>query len=294
MALENKENLFSVEGVTSSDRVLHTPGSFAKKNLTYVQETGVLKSLKPHWCEREKVESYLFLYVVSGSGILKADHGKEYKIEEGDCAWVDCREDYAHCSSEVDPWQLRWVHFDGAEVKAYYDFFRQANETPVFHISRTDKLVEILEELMTWQKQKDIYGEFRSALSLKELMTVIVLEMKKKEQKASQELFEAIRSYIAENYTNDNLMHEINEKFGTNELDIQTEFKKHYGIELWDYILNRKFTVAKELLRFSIKPVEEIVTESGIRNTDLFYQLFKENENMSPEEYRKKWAQWIK
>lgn len=39
MALENKENLFSVEGVTSSDRVLHTPGSFAKKNLTYVQET---------------------------------------------------------------------------------------------------------------------------------------------------------------------------------------------------------------------------------------------------------------
>ena len=44
MALENKENLFSVEGVTSSDRVLHTPGSFAKKNLTYVQETGVLKS----------------------------------------------------------------------------------------------------------------------------------------------------------------------------------------------------------------------------------------------------------
>ena len=26
MALENKENLFSVEGVTSSDRVLHTPG----------------------------------------------------------------------------------------------------------------------------------------------------------------------------------------------------------------------------------------------------------------------------
>ena len=70
--------------------------------------------------------------------------------------------------------------------------------------------------------------------------------------------------------------------------------EKHYGIELWDYILNRKFTVAKELLRFSIKPVEEIVTESGIRNTDLFYQLFKENENMSPEEYRKKWAQWIK
>lgn len=291
--MESKQ-FFSQEGITSSNRVLHTPSSFAKKNLTYVQEAGALKSLKPHWCERENVESYLFMYVKNGDGILRADGGREYKIEQGDCVWVDCREPYAHCSSEHNPWELMWVHFDGAEVKAYYEFFRQVNDIPVFRALKATTFVTVLETLIGLQSKKDVYGEFESAQALKQLMTLVMLEMKTKEQKVSQELFEAVRGYIADNYTNDNLIKEIKDQFETGDLDIQEEFKKRYGLDLWDYILNRKFTVAKEMLRFSIKPVDEIVMESGIRNTDLFYQLFKENEGMSPEDYRRKWAQWIK
>ena len=37
--------LFSVEGITDSERILQTPGDFAKKHLLYVQEVGTLKSL---------------------------------------------------------------------------------------------------------------------------------------------------------------------------------------------------------------------------------------------------------
>ncbi|MBE5881044.1 MAG: AraC family transcriptional regulator [Lachnospiraceae bacterium] len=290
----DKINFFLEEGVTSSNRVLHTPSSFAKNNLTYVQEAGTLKSLKPHWCERDNVESYLFMFVKSGNGILRADGDVEYEIEQGDCIWVDCRKPYAHRSSEENQWELMWVHFNGAEVKAYYDFFRRTNKTPVFRALKPNAMTESLEEIIGLQSRKDVYGEFESALALRQLMTLIMLEMKSKEQKVSQELFEAVRAYIVENYTNDNLIKEIKAQFETDGLDIQAEFKKRYGLELWDYILNRKFTVAKELLRFTIKPVEEIVEESGIRNTDLFYQLFKENEGVSPEEYRRNWAQWIK
>ena len=76
------------------------------------------------------------------------------------------------------------------------------------------------------------------------------------------------------------------------EITINRQFKDKYGIDLCDYILNRRFTCAKELLRFSVKPVKEIVSESGIMNADLFRHLFIENEGMTAEEYRKKWAQW--
>lgn len=291
--MENKIG-FSSEGITSSERALHTPGSFAKENLPYVQEVGRLKSITPHWCEREKLESYLLMYVQKGKGILRADHGTKYEIAAGDLAWVDCRQAYAHCSGKEDAWELLWVHFDGAGVAAYYDFFKQANRTPVIHLQKAETLTDCLMQLRDVQAQKDIYGEFRSAQLLNQLMTMVVLETKKREQMDSRELFEGIRAYIAENHTHDNLIQEIQEKFATDEFDIQEEFYKRYGLKLWDYILNRKFTVAKELLRFSIKPISEIVTESGIRNTDLFYQLFQENEKMTPEEYRKKWAQWIK
>ena len=60
------------------------------------------------------------------------------------------------------------------------------------------------------------------------------------------------------------------------------------------YIENRKFTKAKELLRFTIKPVSEIIKESGIDSDEEFRRLFMDNEEMTPEEYRRKWAQWIK
>lgn len=62
------EELFATEGMTSSDRSLHTPGNFARQNLLYVQEVGRLKSLKPHICAREDLESYLIMIVLDGRG----------------------------------------------------------------------------------------------------------------------------------------------------------------------------------------------------------------------------------
>ena len=55
-----------------------------------------------------------------------------------------------------------------------------------------------------------------------------------------------------------------------------------------------KRAAAKELLRFTAKPVKGIIEESGIRNADLFRRLFKDGEGMSAEEYRMKWSQWVK
>ena len=52
-----KNSLFSTEGMTKSDRCLHTPGVFAKQNLLYIQEVGRLESLQPHRCIREKLDS---------------------------------------------------------------------------------------------------------------------------------------------------------------------------------------------------------------------------------------------
>lgn len=77
------------------------------------------------------------------------------------------------------------------------------------------------------------------------------------------------------------------------EMDHDDVFFKKYGISREDYILNRKFNKAKELLRFTIKSIDEIVVESGIGEGDL-RRMLMETEKMTPEDYRKKWAQWIK
>ena len=76
-------SLFSTTGITDSDRILHTPGEFARKNLLYVQEVGKLKSLQPHKSQRESLNSFLFLGVINGEGTIFTGE-KSYKVKEGD------------------------------------------------------------------------------------------------------------------------------------------------------------------------------------------------------------------
>ena len=58
------QGMFAKEDVTKSDRVLHTPGNFAKKCLLYVQEAGTLESLIPHVCRRNHLDSWLIFEAV--------------------------------------------------------------------------------------------------------------------------------------------------------------------------------------------------------------------------------------
>ena len=51
-------------------RYIHTPSSFARQNLLYIQETGRLKSRDRHISRRSHLESYLFFIVLSGRGTV--------------------------------------------------------------------------------------------------------------------------------------------------------------------------------------------------------------------------------
>ena len=58
--------------------------------------------------------------------------------------------------------------------------------------------------------------------------------------------------------------------------------------------MNRKFNKVKELLRFTIKSIDEIISEVGIEDEKALRDYFMETEEMTPEDYRRRWAQWIK
>ena len=84
------------------------------------------------------------------------------------------------------------------------------------------------------------------------------------------------------------------QRYGADFDSLDEFFSKRYGISIEGYAANRMLNKAKELLRFTIKPMQEVISESGIGSEEKLRSLFMENENMSPEDYRKKWAQWIK
>lgn len=294
--IENKI-LFSVEGITESERMLHTPGEFAKKNLLYVQEVGTLKSLQSHKSQREKLDSFLFVGVLDGMGTITTG-GEVHWMKKGSCALLNCMERYTHESSEEAPWELMWVHFNGNMANAYFELFMEHNgQKNIFEPAQIKELRNSISQLMELQKEKDLESELKSGKILLELMNeclFAVMRQGREGQEKYKKICNEIRENVNRNYQDENLLRKCAEKFMMGEEELDVCFEKNYGITLRDYIVNRRFTAAKELLRFTAKPVKEIIEESGIRNDDLFRRLFKDSEGMSAEEYRMKWSQWVK
>ena len=292
-----EKHLFAVEDMTQSDRCLHTPSAFAKQNLLYVQEVGFLRSLKPHNCVRENLDSFLFLVVLEGKGDLTIK-GKCYEISAGDCALIDCMEHYEHISDADDAWRLGWVHFNGLAARGYYDLFMKNNsESNVFSVRNLDWWNDMLGKILEVQKDRKPQAELYCGELLLQLVNQIiscvfnaaVVENEQEKQTASW-----LRELMNEQYAEPDILQRIEAESGEDIYSLRENFAKQYGISIEEYISNRRFNAAKELLRFSIKPVKEVALESGIGDMIALQQMFRENEGMTAEEYRAKWAQWIR
>ena len=293
-----KENtLFTTTDVTDSNRILHTPGSFAKENLLYVQEVGELKSLKSHKSQRENLDSYLFMAVLNGEGKITIKD-KELGVIKGDCLLINCRESYSHESSDGNPWELCWVHFNGKLALPYFELFINQNEGSNLFRPQTLKFIKnIIENLMNHQAEKKMESELLSGELLLKLLNFCATTVMKRgmdRQGDTKTFSKAVREYINNHYQNADLLSDLSDKFEMNEEQLDMNFYKIYGIRLIDYILNRRFTAAKELLRFTIIPINEVIKASGIGNDELFQKTFRNSENMTAEEYRMKWSQWVK
>ena len=102
-----------------------------------------------------------------------------------------------------------------------------------------------------------------------------------------------VRTYIDANFTAKLLLEDLAERFYISKYHLSREFKKAYGITIGSYLLSCRIGLAKRLLRFSSKPIEEIAMLCGIPDTSYFTKVFRKSEQMTALEYRKKWGSSI-
>lgn len=290
-----KEGLFSGEGTTRSDRSLHTPGNFAKQNLLYVQEVGRLESLSPHRCVRENLDSFLFLIVLEGKGSLDVRE-KHYEIKQGDCALVDCMQHYEHISDEEEPWKLAWVHFNGHGARAYYDLFVKYNNKNVFSTKDLQPWDTLIGKLLDKQNDKSLVAELSCGELLLQLMNLVIMQVAGDAvaEGGSRQAANEIREYLNERYAESDVLSMAEQEFLRGIAELNAVFGRYFGISVEEYVGSRRLNAAKELLRFTVKPIADVARESGIGDVIAMQHMFREQEGMSAEEYRMKWAQWIK
>ena len=285
-----QNGLFS-GNLVNSDRVIYTPSNFAKENLTFLQEAGELKAIKPHTTGRENLSSYLFFIVTSGSGSVTYGN-VTYSLYPGDCVFINCMNRYEHTSSD-DLWNLKWVHFYSDKMDAVYEKYKERGGNVVFRSPDPDEVSALISEIRdiarsdSYLKDMEIHEKLAALLLhiMKESWHEKQIDMTSEKRKDIR----LVREYLEENYDKEIKLDSLAEKYNISKYYLAHMFKEQYGTSITSYVISLRITKAKHYLRFSELSTAEIAAKSGYEDVNYFIRMFRKVENITPGEYRKNW-----
>lgn len=287
------EELFSNNASSvQSDRILYTPSAFARGSLLHLQEVGTLKALHPHTSTRSGLVSYLCFLVLEGEGSLTYD-GRKYSLKLGDCVFIDCRKTYSHSTSDC-LWSLSWCHFYAPFMPAIYEKYKERGGLPVFHPEKPDAFQKIFVQLYELAASSDYIRDMRINESLSALLTLLMQESWNPDHVAvSKKRMElaAVKAYMDEHYTQKLTLDDLEAQFFINKYYLLKIFKETYGMTISSYLISKRITRAKQLLRFTQMTIDEVGCAVGMDGAGYFSRMFKKAEGISPKEYRKQWQQ---
>lgn len=304
---------YKTSELTNTRRVINTPSAFTQEHFFHIQEAGYLKSLRPHASRRSGLSSYLFLIVLSGSGEVSycppegfvrmpgkntpdADFANPknrlstVSANPGDCFFLDCSGEYMHISSADDPWELLWIHFNGPQAAAYYSYFLNRHDWH-FRSSHLPLLIAAVQNIIRCHEEKTDDTDLLAAQQITNILTQICCEPDGQENPDSslRDKLRSVARYLDENYAKNPSLDDLADMFYISKYYLSREFKKEFGTTIIQYLLTKKITNAKELLRYSNHPIEKIAELCGIDDASYFNKVFKKMEGCTASEYRKRW-----
>ncbi len=270
-----------------------TATASAKSDLIYAQEIGNFYAGPRYFTTREGFPSYLLKLSISGAGILEYN-GQKYSVPPGHFFWIDCtKRQHYYTDPDAGFWNVQWVHFKGANTKAYYEAFLSCNNgSPV----STRPLHLPIQELLNALLEADCSGENQMLTDyylsgiLTQLASQAVLATASSHRSGDvPEIIQAIRSLLQTHYQEKVTLTDLGNRFNMNPYYLQKQFKRYIGQSPTEYQIFLRMSKAKELLRSTTLSVGEIAYQVGIENLGYFTRQFKQQEGMTPQEYRHLW-----
>ena len=283
---------FNLDLTDESLWITVTASQAVRSSIAYVQELGDFYCGPDYYTTRENLPSYLIKMCVSGEGTLDYD-GQSYVIRPGHLFWIDCTKPQNYRTSPAKGnWHILWVHFYGAPCEAYYKLFLAQNEGRVVVRPSSDMAIRsTLDTLLKLYLEggNTLQDDVQASAMLTQLMSHCIHAAGMHSANRLPTYVIDARSYInlhyAERVTLDDLSHAIS----INKFYLQKLFKRCIGLSPNEYLIHTRLTHAKQLLRSTSTPINQIVMDVGFNNIGHFITLFKRYEGITPSAYRRRW-----
>lgn len=107
-------------------------------------------------------------------------------------------------------------------------------------------------------------------------------------EESSNDLVFEIERYIRENYCSEISLSDLANRFYLSKEHISRSFKRHFQINLFDFITSLRIEKAKALLSKTKLSIEEIAEMTGFSNGNYFSKTFRKQTGLSPSEFKNK------
>lgn len=264
------------------------PSDFARANLIYLLEVGY-RELACAPSNVVKASSFLFFVVTDGLGRLEYD-GNSYKLSPGCCAFLDGEKTYTYHAINTN-FTVYYVYFDGFCIKDIYEEYLQQGGLPCFRAhgwkmyARKIQQIYDLAESDSNIKEMELYGKLTALLAL--LMKGAGNAEKQIHSRRQQDL-QRVKKYLDQNYQERITLSSLSDMFYIDKFYLARLFREQFGNSVNQYLIQVRITNAKNLLRSTDLPINEIGENCGMENTNYFCRIFKKHEGMSPGEFRKR------
>lgn len=129
-------------------------------------------------------------------------------------------------------------------------------------------------------------GEYRARISAMLKLTLLKLAEAADENALPTRMIESLDSYIRENIGEEISNTEIGAIFGYHPFYVSKVLKDKRGQTLHQYIISYRLRLARQLLRYTDKNINEIAEECGFTDASYFTKAFRTTVGKTPKDFR--------
>ncbi|MBQ8075252.1 MAG: helix-turn-helix transcriptional regulator [Oscillospiraceae bacterium] len=259
---------------------------YALEELLYIQSFSYQEMGKRFFTDRQNNRSFQIVFTYEGNGLLTYE-GNSYALGPGDGFFINCMKKN-HYSTVGESWKHCVIHFYGKDAEYLYNLYSR-NNTPIFHHSIDGHLQDLLERAAHYFQIPSPYRDIDVSNSLENIVLYLIRSTPDYRftgagvPESIHTLIDFVYTHYAENISLDQ-MAEIS---GYSKYYLCRIFKKNFRVTPQDYVIQLRILKAKELLRDTEIPVQNIGDIVGIKDPNYFYRLYKAKTGISPAAYRK-------
>ncbi|WP_230156136.1 AraC family transcriptional regulator [Peribacillus sp. Bi96] len=267
-------------------------------SLVYQDTKSTESELPAHFHDR-----YEIIYVYDGEGIFFIDN-VFHNIKKGDLIIIPGNTIHHTIHDKDNPVTCTVIFFNPllihnnslGESFSYHQLFEKSQKAKYYKYSMQFNQQKVLESHFEDMNRESTDAEFgfKHAILLQLHMVLHYLNrmvFPYKCEFASPNWgplwMKDILSYIENNFTNGLSLVELANKANVSTAHFSRVFKQMIGLNVSDYIVQKKIIMAKELLLHTDENISVIAERSGFQSMPHFHHTFKKHLGSTPGDYRK-------